>query len=108
MDSNNDILALYTFEPPTGYTSLSGNGWGGFGQFLQQWANSDTSQVLGDIQSVANDPTSTKDVANLLSDSQKADADATAINAAAKTAAVQAGIKHFSGLGLPVWGLQQK
>ena len=102
------VTTFTSFDPPSGYPSLNGNGYDGFGNFLQHWAQTDNGKVRGDIETIANDPTSTVGAANLLTDSQQADADATAIESAAKTAATKAGIKHFSGLSLPIWDLHQK
>jgi hypothetical protein len=102
------VTTFNSFDPPSGYPSLNGNGHDGFGNFLQHWAQTDNGKVLGNIETMANDPTSTAGVANLVIDSQQADADATAIESAAKTAATKAGIKHFGGLSLPLLGPTSK
>jgi hypothetical protein len=63
------------------------------------WADSDSVTVLKDIEAVANDPSSTADVATLIADSQTADADADGhllVNQATR-AARQEGVKNIGG-----------
>jgi len=79
-----------------------------FAGFLHQWAESDNQKVLSDIETLANDPGSTSAIANLLTDSQQADADGAALQSAARAAAALAGIKGYKGLGLTPWDLHQK
>ena len=103
-------MATFTdFDPPSGYPSLNGNGYDGFGNFLQHWAQTDNGKVLGDIETIANDPTGTAGAANRLTDSQQADADATAIESAAKNRGDRP-LRASStpdGLSLPIWDLHQ-
>ena len=104
MTSNNDILNLGNDNPPNGYPTLSS-----ITSDIQVWADQDNQGVIIDVGKVANsNGTSTQDVANLISDSQQADSDAKAIESELATAANQAGVKNFSGLGLPIWGITQK
>jgi hypothetical protein len=102
--SNNGILNINTTNPPSGYATLKS-----ITSDLQVWADSDDQQVIIDAGKVADsNGNSTGDVASLLSDSQTADGEAATINSEMKTAASQAGVKGWKGLGLPTWGLQAK
>jgi hypothetical protein len=67
---NNDLLNLGTLNTPSGYSSLAN-----FSIDAQMWADSHSVTVLKDIEAVANDPSSTADVATLNADSQTAVAD---------------------------------
>jgi hypothetical protein len=85
---------------PSGYPSLSN-----FGIDAQIWASSDSVKVLKDIEAYANDPSSTADVATLISDADTADADAHTLNSQAAQAAGKAGVKNIGGDNLLYWGL---
>jgi hypothetical protein len=102
--SNNGILNINGTNPPNGYPTLKS-----ITSDLQVWADQDDQQVIIDVGKVADsNGHSTGDVASLLSDSQTADSDAAAINSEMATAASQAGVKGWKGLGLITWGLRQK
>jgi hypothetical protein len=104
MTSNNDILNLGTDNPPNGYATLSS-----FSSDISVWADQEDQGVIIDVGKVANsNGNSTQDVANLISDSQQADADANALMGELSTAAKQAGVRNFTNLGLPIWGITQK
>jgi hypothetical protein len=85
---------------PSGYPSLSN-----FGIDAQIWASSDSVKVLKDIEAYANDPSSTADVATLITDADTADADAHTLNSQAAQAAGKAGVKNIGGDMLLYWGL---
>ena len=57
---------------------------------------------------MANSNGSTASVSSLISDATSADESAATLENQIKQAAQKAGINNFEGLGLPVWGLQQK
>jgi hypothetical protein len=100
---NTNLLNLGTLNAPSGYASLNN-----FSLDAQNWADSDSVTVLKDIEAVANDPSSTADVSNLITDSQTADADGEAVISAATAAAKQAGIKDIGGNMIVTWGLTTK
>jgi hypothetical protein len=101
---NNGILNVNTTNPPSGYPTLKS-----ITSDIQIWADQDDQQVIIDAGKVAtSDGNSTAAVTSLISDSQSADSDAATIGAEMKTAAKQAGVKGWKGLGLPAWGLQSK
>jgi hypothetical protein len=102
--SNNGILNVNSTNPPSGYPTLKS-----ITSDIQVWADSDDQQVIIDAGKVADsNGNSTSAVTSLISDSQTADGDASTINSEMKTAAHQAGVKGWKGLGLPTWGLQSK
>ena len=101
--SNNGVLNIDTTNPPSGYPTLKS-----ITSDIQVWADQDDQQVIIDVGKVANsNGNSTGDVADLISDSQTADGDAATINSEMATAASQAGVKGWKGLGLITWGLHQ-
>jgi hypothetical protein len=100
---NNDLLNLGTMDPPSGYPSLNS-----FSIDAQTWADSDSVTVLKDVEAVANNPSSTADTANLLDDSQSADADGRALVEEAGKAAAAVGIKNTGGNEIIYWGLTEK
>lgn len=102
---NNDLLNLGTLNTPSGYSSLAN-----FSIDAQMWADSHSVTVLKDIEAVANDPSSTADVATLNADSQTADADADGhllVNQATR-AARQEGVKNIGGNMNLFWTLSTK
>ncbi|HXN63235.1 MAG TPA: hypothetical protein VN886_22520 [Acidimicrobiales bacterium] len=102
--SNSGIHKIDGTSPPSGYPTLKG-----ITSDLQVWANQDDQQVIIDVGKVADsNGHSTGDVASLLSDSQTADRDAATITSELATAASQAGVKGWKGLGLFTWGLHKK
>ena len=100
---NNDLLNLGLSNAPSGYASLSD-----FSLNMQIWADSDSVAVLKDIEKVANDPSSTANVATLITDAQTADADAHLLNNQAVRAARQDHIKSIGGNMLLYWDLTTK
>lgn len=100
---NNDLLNLGTLSPPSGYASLSN-----FSLDAQIWADSDSVTVLKDTEAIANNPGSTADAGNLITDSQAADGDGQALVTAAASAATQAGVKNIGGNMILTWGLSTK
>jgi hypothetical protein len=104
MTSSNAILDLDNDTPPSGYPTLSS-----FSSDISVWADQDDQGVIIDVGKVANsDGNSTQDVTNLISDSQQADAEANTLMRELSTAAKQAGVRNFTNLGLPIWGITQK
>ena len=103
MGGTNDILDIGQNNPPSGYPTLSS-----FPLDLQIWADQDNAAVIGDVEKVANSNGSTASVSSLISDATSADESAATLENQIKQAAQKAGINNFEGLGLPVWGLQQK
>jgi hypothetical protein len=102
--SNNGILNMQGTNPPSGYPTLKS-----ITSDLQVWADQEDQQVIIDVGKVADsNGHSTGDVASLLSDSHTADGDAAAINSEMATAASQADVKGWKGLGLITWGLRRK
>jgi hypothetical protein len=95
---NNDLLNLGSMNPPPGYPSLAN-----FSIDLQTWADSDCVTVLKDLEALANDPQSTADAGNYITDSGTADADAHLLLNQATRAARQAGIKNIGGNMILFW-----
>lgn len=102
---NNDLLNLGTLNTPSGYSSLAN-----FSIDAQMWADSDSDSVmvLKDIEAVANDPSSTADVATLNADSQTAVADGHLLVNQATRAARQEGAKSTGGNMILFWTLSTK
>jgi len=100
---NNDPLNLGTLNTPSGYSSLTN-----FSIDAQIWADSDSVTVLKDIEAVANDPSSTADVATLNADSQTAVADGHLLVNQATRAARQEGVKNTGGNMILFWTLSTK
>ena len=100
---NNDLLNLGTLNTPSGYSSLAN-----FSIDAQMWADSHSVTVLKDIEAVANDPSSTADVATLIADSQTADADGHLLVNQATRVARQEGVKNIGGNMILFWTLSTK
>jgi hypothetical protein len=100
---DNNLLNLGTLNPPSGYPSLKN-----FSIEIQIWADSTSVTVLKDVEKVANNPSSTDSISNLLSDSQTADTDARELNHLAGEAAKRVGIKNTGGDMLLYWDLTEK
>lgn len=98
---NNDLNNLTLASSPSGYATLAN-----FGVNLASWADSDCVAVLKDVEAVANNPSSTADIANLITDAGTADADAHSLQADATRAAQQGHVKNIGGNDLLYWGLQ--
>lgn len=98
--SSNQILNLSSDTPPSGYPSLAS-----FSTDISVWAEQEDQGVIIDVGKVANSKgESTGADSSLISDSQQADADARSLDAEVASAAKLAGVTHFSGLDLPIWG----
>ena len=88
---------------PDGYPSLAS-----MDTELELWADPLTTKVINDIGAVGNSGGSNATVASLIADSQTADGQVPLINADMAKAAREAGVAHWTGLGLPEWGIYQK
>jgi hypothetical protein len=100
---NNNLLNLGTLNPPSGYPSLKN-----YSIEIQIWADSTSVTVLKDVEKVANDPSSTAAISNLLVASQTADANARELNHLAGEAAKKVSIKNTGGDMLIYWDLSEK
>jgi cell wall-associated NlpC family hydrolase len=99
---NNDILNLGAMSVPGALSSLSSLQ--SFPIDANNWATSDTTAVLHDIQNIAeSNGSAVADESQLQTDTATADQDASALNSALAQAAQQLGVKTPS-IGLVSWG----